>query len=83
MGYFRELPDLEYQSFLSDRSSSQEYLNSLSNMNKLQESINAIMKDLSETQQDTAAYKENMAMLSQNLSDLNNVYGNMLRAMKG
>lgn len=26
MGYFRELPDLEYQSFLSDRSSSQEYL---------------------------------------------------------
>ena len=63
--------------------SSQEYLNSLSNMNKLQESINAIMKDLSETQQDTAAYKENMAMLSQNLSDLNNVYGNMLRAMKG
>ena len=27
MGYFRELPDLEYQSFLSDAISSKEYLN--------------------------------------------------------
>ena len=26
MGYFRELPDVEYQSFLSDRRSSQDYL---------------------------------------------------------
>lgn len=26
MGYFRELPDVEYQSFLNDRKSSQEYL---------------------------------------------------------
>ena len=26
MGYFRELPDLEYQSFLSDKKSSQDYL---------------------------------------------------------
>ena len=26
MGYFRELPDLEYQSFLSDRISSDSYL---------------------------------------------------------
>ena len=63
--------------------SSQEYLNNLSNMNQLQESINTIMQDLAASQQDTASYKENMAQLSQNLTDLNNVYGNMLRAMKG
>jgi len=27
-------------------------------------------------------YRDNMAMLAQNLADLNNVYGNMLKAMK-
>ncbi|MFM8241986.1 MAG: hypothetical protein ACKN86_04210, partial [Crocinitomicaceae bacterium] len=63
--------------------SSQEYLNSLSNMNSLQESINNIMTDLASTAKDTQAYRENMAMLSQNLTDLNNVYGNMLKAMRG
>ena len=41
------------------------------------------MTDLASTAKDTEAYKENMSMLSQNLSDLNNVYGNMLKAMRG
>jgi len=63
--------------------SSQEYLNSLANMSSLQESINNIMTDLASTAKDTQAYRENMAMLSQNLTDLNNVYGNMLKAMRG
>ena len=63
--------------------SSQEYLNSLANMSSLQESIRNIMTDLASTAKDTEAYKENMSMLSQNLSDLNNVYGNMLKAMRG
>jgi len=52
-------------------------------MNSLQENIKAIMADLAASSKDTASYRENMAMLSQNLTDLNNVYGNMLRAMRG
>lgn len=63
--------------------SSNDYLESLSQMNTLQDSIKAIMGDLASSAKDTQIYRENMAMLSQNLTDLNNVYGNMLRAMKG
>lgn len=63
--------------------SSQEYVNSLSQMGDLQESIKNIMTDLSSSAKDTQVYRENMAMLAQNLTDLNNVYGNMLRAMRG
>ena len=62
---------------------SQEYLNSLASMNTLQESIKNIMTDLASTAKDTQAYRDNMALLSQNLADLNNVYGNMLKAMRG
>lgn len=40
-----------------------------------------MMQNLSDSAEDTKRYKENMAMLSQNLTDLNNVYGNMLKAM--
>ncbi len=63
--------------------SSQDYLESMNQMTSLQDNIKGIMADLAASAQDTASYRENMAMLSQNLTDLNNVYGNMLRAMRG
>ncbi len=63
--------------------SSQDYLSSLNSMSTLQESIKNIMNDLASSAKDTQVYRENMALLSQNLTDLNNVYGNMLRAMRG
>lgn len=40
------------------------------------------MSNLSASAEDTRLYRENMAVLAQNLTDLNNVYGNMLKAMK-
>jgi gliding motility-associated protein GldL len=63
--------------------SSQDYLESMTQMSGLQENIKTIMADLAASAKDTASYRENRAMLSQNLTDLNNVYGNMLRAMRG
>jgi gliding motility-associated protein GldL len=48
---------------------------------KFQGQVTSLMSDLSASAEDTRLYKENMAALSQNLSDLNNVYGNMLKAM--
>jgi gliding motility-associated protein GldL len=62
--------------------SSQDYLDSLGQMSALQENIKNIMSDLAASAKDTASYRENMSMLSQNLTDLNNVYGNMLKAMR-
>ncbi len=44
--------------------------------------MNDAMKILSETTEDTAKYKENMASLNANLGQLNNVYGNVLSAFK-
>lgn len=48
---------------------------------KFQAQVTEMMQNLSDSAEDTKRYKENMAMLSQNLTDLNNVYGNMLKAM--
>jgi gliding motility-associated protein GldL len=48
---------------------------------KFQAQVTEMMKNLSDSAQDTKLYKENMAMLSKNLTDLNSVYGNMLKAM--
>lgn len=48
---------------------------------KFQDQVTDMMKNLSESAEDTRLYKENMATLTKNLSDLNNVYGNMLKAM--
>ena len=48
---------------------------------KFQSQVIDMMKNLSDSVEDTRMYKENMAMLSQNLTDLNTVYGNMLKAM--
>lgn len=48
---------------------------------KFQSQVSDMMKNLSDSVEDTRLYKENMAMLSRNLTDLNAVYGNMLKAM--
>ena len=40
-----------------------------------------MMQNLSDSVEDTRLYKENMSALSKNLTDLNAVYGNMLKAM--
>ncbi len=48
---------------------------------KFQSQVTDMMQNLSDSVQDTKLYKENMALLSKNLTDLNNVYGNMLKAM--
>ncbi len=48
---------------------------------KFQAQVTEMMKNLSDSAKDTALYKENMALLSKNLTDLNTVYGNMLKAM--
>jgi gliding motility-associated protein GldL len=48
---------------------------------KFQDQVTEMMKNLSDSAEDTRLYKENMATLTRNLSDLNNVYGNMLKAM--
>lgn len=53
----------------------------LESTEKFQSQVTEMMANLSASTEDTRLYKENMAMLSKNLTDLNNVYGNMLKAM--
>jgi len=53
----------------------------LESTEKFQAQVTEMMSNLSASAEDTRLYKENMAMLSKNLTDLNNVYGNMLKAM--
>ena len=48
---------------------------------KFQSQVTDMMSNLSASVEDTRLYKENMALLSKNLTDLNNVYGDMLKAM--
>lgn len=48
---------------------------------KFQSGVLEMMDNLNASISDTKIYKENMAMLSRNLTDLNQVYGNMLKAM--
>jgi gliding motility-associated protein GldL len=48
---------------------------------KFQGQVTDMMQNLSDSVEDTKMYKENMSMLAKNLTDLNNVYGNMLKAM--
>lgn len=48
---------------------------------KFQSQVTEMMKNLSDSAEDTKRYKDNMALLSKNLTDLNSVYGNMLKAM--
>lgn len=51
-------------------------------MQAMYSGITELMTNLSESVEDTKKYKENISELSTNLSALNNVYGNMLTAMK-
>lgn len=51
-------------------------------MQSMYSGITELMTNLSESVEDTKKYKENISELSTNLSALNNVYGNMLTAMK-
>jgi len=53
----------------------------LESTEKFQSQVTEMMQNLSDSTEDTKRYKENMAMLSSNLTDLNTVYGNMLKAM--
>ena len=53
----------------------------LESTEKFQSQVTEMMSNLSDSVEDTRLYKENMAMLSKNLTDLNQVYGNMLKAM--
>jgi gliding motility-associated protein GldL len=53
----------------------------LESTEKFQAQVTEMMKNLSDSAEDTRLYKENMANLSKNLTDLNSVYGNMLKAM--
>ena len=48
---------------------------------KFQSQVTEMMQNLSDSAEDTRKYKENMAALTKNLTDLNSVYGNMLKAM--
>lgn len=54
---------------------------SLEAQQRLQGGIAELMNNLNASVEDTRLYKENMAVLAQNLSALNTVYGNMLNAM--
>jgi gliding motility-associated protein GldL len=48
---------------------------------KFQAGVTEMMQNLHASIEDTKVYKDNMAQLSRNLTDLNQVYGNMLKAM--
>ena len=50
---------------------------------KFQSQVTEMMDNLAASSENTRLYKENMEIMSKNLSDLNNIYGNMLRSMKG
>ena len=49
--------------------------------NKFYGGLNDLMKNLTDSVDDTRKYRQEMATLSTNLSALNTVYGNMLNAM--
>jgi len=53
----------------------------LKESDSLYKGIQGLMKDLSESAGDTKKYREQITKLNDNLSVLNNVYGNMLAAM--
>lgn len=54
---------------------------SLEAQQKIQGGITELMTNLNDSIEDTRLYKENMSMLSKNLTALNTIYGNMLNAM--
>ncbi|MCS6934479.1 MAG: gliding motility protein GldL [Chitinophagales bacterium] len=56
--------------------------NHLKAMNKFFGNLNAAAQALSDTANDAIKYKDNLIALNKNLTSLNQVYGNMLSAMK-
>lgn len=56
-------------------------LKELQTSSELYSGISELMRNLSDSVEDTKRYKENIAELAGNLSRLNTVYGNMLSAM--
>lgn len=52
-------------------------------MNKFYGTLNSTLGHLEDSVEDAKAYKANMSKLATNLDTLNNVYGNMLSAMRG
>ena len=57
--------------------------NHLKAMNKFYANLSTAMENLSDAGNDTQTLRDEVSKLSTNLSSLNNVYGNMLSAMKG
>ncbi|MBA9076182.1 MULTISPECIES: gliding motility protein GldL [Rufibacter] len=55
----------------------------LKSMNKFYGSLTMAMENLTDASRDTEQFKEEVANLTKNLHSLNNVYGNMLNAMRG
>lgn len=58
-----------------------ETTDNLNAASKMSEGVSGLMKNLSDSVQDTQRYRENISELSSNLSALNTIYGNMLNAM--
>jgi gliding motility-associated protein GldL len=56
--------------------------NHLRAMNKFYSNLSSAMENMSEASKDTQQFKDELAKLSKNLNTLNNVYGNMLAAMR-
>ncbi|MGB0882015.1 MAG: gliding motility protein GldL [Vicingaceae bacterium] len=67
------------ESYASQLSGSQQQAET---MQAMYSGITELMTNLSDSVEDTKKYKENISELSTNLTALNNVYGNMLTAMK-
>jgi gliding motility-associated protein GldL len=55
--------------------------NHIKESESLYKGIQGLLKDLSDSAGDTKKYREQITKLNDNLSELNNVYGNMLSAM--
>jgi gliding motility-associated protein GldL len=57
--------------------------NHLRAMNKFYSNLSSAMENMSEASQQTQQFKDELSKLGKNLASLNNVYGNMLTAMRG
>jgi gliding motility-associated protein GldL len=57
--------------------------NHLKAMNKFYANLSSAMDNMADASKDSQILKDEVGKLSKNLSSLNNVYGNMLTAMKG
>ena len=55
--------------------------NTFKSIDQFYSSVNTIMTTLEDSAEDTKRYREEVAVLANNISTLNNVYGNMLTAM--